>query len=416
MTFHRHRFTVPAFIRLVAPDVQGRSLPSTAGLTGRPNPRIAAPAAGFTLIELILSLTILAAVASIVLTTVAEFGERTRYEETERRGETIQAAVTGTPGAPSRFAADMGRFPLVTDTREGRELAEIYRCPYDRDAGGTAFMDSSQFEKFRYTTRFFSLREPGHYVFGGETAVPDPWPSAGEITLNAGWRGPYLVWRHATLTDNWGRPWQLNTASERAPVWRDHGGGDPARQGDEIRGIRTLGHDGIDEVDDDPGAPDTYPDEIQTYPFHENLLFAEVTVSLMTNNLPVSTNVFDRLRVFLYQPFCTTNEAGVCEIAAWLNAPTNGVVYRTQTGGTDTYAGDYTDLGDAPPAAVYAGAVWETNGWHTVTFTNVPGGVRKLWGYACKSGETHGVRSRLLSVELLPGRTHPIQLHLTEDF
>jgi prepilin-type N-terminal cleavage/methylation domain-containing protein len=64
---------------------------------------------GFTLIELILSLTILAAVASIVLTSAANIVERRRYEETEHRGETARlpssARRTSPAGSPPIWGA-----------------------------------------------------------------------------------------------------------------------------------------------------------------------------------------------------------------------------------------------------------------------------------------------------------------------
>ena len=366
---------------------------------------------GFTLIELILTLTILAAVASIVLTTATELGERTRYEETERRGLMIQSAVIGSPDTPSRLAADLGRFPMVIDAAEGRELAELY------DAG-IATNDA-----LGYAARTILLTPSAErFTFG--TAIDfngtnNPLGDA-EVTLGAGWRGPYLTWRHERLTDNWGRPWERlarETGTEE-PAWLSSD--DTPALGTEILGIRTLGRDGVDEIDDDTAAPDTYPDEIQTYAFSSNALFATLTVQVWTNAAAplyrgfASSKLF--LRVFLYQPACTCEKAGVCELAAWrsTNATDNGCVYRVQTHNETAPAVVTPRAADSPYAFLPTAAKWESVS--RLDFTGVPAGVRKVWAYAYAPGEDHGLRSPLTAVDLRPGRTHLIDLYLTEPF
>lgn len=367
---------------------------------------------GFTLIELILSLTILAAVASIVLTTATELGERTRYEETERRGLMIQSAVVGTPDTPSRLAADLGRFPMVIDAAGGRELAELY------DAG-IATNDA-----LGYATRAIRLTPSAErFTFG--TAIDfngtnNPLGDA-EVTLGAGWRGPYLTWRYERLTDNWGNPWELfagNARAEAEPGWLSSG--DTIEPGTEILGIRTLGRDGEDESALGSTAPDTYPDEIQAYAFSSNALFATLTVQVWTNAAAplcrgfVAPNLF--LRVFLYQPACTCEKAGVCELAAWrsTNATDNGCVYRVQTHNETSPAVVIPRAADSPYAFLPTAAKWESVS--RLDFTDVPAGVRKVWAYAYAPGGDHGLRSPLTAVDLRPGRTHLIDLYLTEPF
>lgn len=364
---------------------------------------------GFTLIELILSLTILAAVASIVLTTATDLGERSRYEETERRGERIQEAVIGLPDAPSRFATDLGRFPMVADETKGRELAELY------DA------DTSTNTVFVYASRSLNLTPSAdRATYGSVTDFNGTNNPLGdvEITLGAGWRGPYLTWRYAKLTDNWGRPWERlarGTETEE-PAWLS--ANDTSPLGTEILGIRTLGRDGTDETQEGSNDPDTYPDEIQTYAFPSNALFATLAVQVWTNAAvspyrgPASSNLF--LRVFLYQPACTYEKAGVCEVAAWrsTNTTDNGYACRVQSHGETVptvVAG-----GDETYAFLHTSASWDTPS--IVTFADVPAGVRKLWAYAYAPGESHGLRSALTVLDLRPGRTQLVDLYLTESF
>ena len=380
------------------------------------NTRALSPS-GFTLIELILSLTILAALGSIVLTTLTEAEDLKRYEETENRGEQIQAAVLGTPAEPSRFLADLGRFPLVVMEKEGCELMELY---------AESIMTNMA---LRYATRILTL-DPArdHFSFGGLhdfAGTVNPL-SVAAITLGAGWRGPYLTWRHETLTDHWGRPWELAAydAASQSLDWRGVTASDVGSL--EIRGIRTLGRDGVDEVEEDTSAPNTYPDEIQTFTFSSNALYAAVTVQLFTLNMtppyerPVASNHV--LRVFLYQPVCTAQEAGLCEVAAWRNAPgQEGVDYRVQTDAQtvpDRYEGTNALALTADYPMLRTTAHWgpALAAWQEVTFHHVPLGVRKLWAYAYVPGEPGGLRSPLSSFEIQPGRTSVLNLYLTEAF
>jgi hypothetical protein len=151
-----------------------------------------------------------------------------------------------------------------------------------------------------------------------------------------------------------------------------------------------------------------------------------LTVQVYTNaasapyGRPVASNLF--LRVFFYQPVCTREEAGVCEIAAWRNAPgAEDADTRIQTDAMTApvlYDGTNAAARAADYPALRTTAQWgpAASAWHEVTFTGVPIGIRKLWAYAYAPGGSHGLRSALAAVELRPGRTHLIDLYLTEPF
>ncbi|WP_431066195.1 type II secretion system protein [Methylotuvimicrobium sp.] len=88
------------------------------------------PAAGFTLLEMVLVLFLMALVASAGLMLTEGVEDQAQYDETKRRMEIIRKAIVGDPtrtvnGSPeiSGFVADMGRLPGCI-----RELLEPIDC------------------------------------------------------------------------------------------------------------------------------------------------------------------------------------------------------------------------------------------------------------------------------------------------
>lgn len=124
---------------------------------------------GLTLLELMVVVFILAAVATTAASVVSEADDQARYELTSSRLEQLREAILGRAGGRSGFASDMGRLPASVD-----ELLEQGSAP------DFAWLGSD----------------------------PDP-------RLGAGWRGPYLD-RAPGAGDGYADGWGLDAT---APDW-----------------------------------------------------------------------------------------------------------------------------------------------------------------------------------------------------
>ena len=231
------------------------------------------PKSGMTLIELIVTLTIMAAVASIAIVTLSDMGATSRYEETERRGLAAQRAVIGQPGEISRFFNDMGRYPVVLDASDSSyALAELY----DQEQIGDAY-----YRSIHLPATFTNARS--------ELGNSDLFDAVTNVTMGAGWRGPYLLNRDKRFTDNWGNGWIVTSSNDYDPS--SEGWTASAETGNPITGILSEGM-----------GSDGYLAEPQVYPFYENSVFGYLDVNLAYTK--VCTNSF----VFLYVPDCPIDE------------------------------------------------------------------------------------------------------------
>ncbi|ATG91562.1 hypothetical protein MKLM6_3372 [Methylomonas koyamae] len=100
---------------------------------------------GFTLLEMVLVLFLMALVASAGLMLTEGVEDQAKYDETKRRMELIRKAIVGDPtrtinGAPEivGFVADMGRLPNCL-----RELAEAFDCTSPGSPLPTSAFDSN---------------------------------------------------------------------------------------------------------------------------------------------------------------------------------------------------------------------------------------------------------------------------------
>jgi prepilin-type N-terminal cleavage/methylation domain-containing protein len=172
---------------------------------------------GFTLLELVLVLGILAALTAVAVRSMDAIQEQARYDDARRGMDGIDAAVVGVPNEreadgsamATGFVADVGRLPRATGADPATQLQELWANPANLLP--------------------FAMR---------------PAPSDAEVIVGTGWRGTYLrlgIGR-TTLTDGWGRPYDLLKADAATPV----------AAGDEIVAIRSRGADGL--VDAGPAA------------------------------------------------------------------------------------------------------------------------------------------------------------------
>ena len=153
---------------------------------------------GFTLVEVLVVMLILVAMASVTLETTSELAFQGRYEVTKDRYEKIKQAIIGRPdvlinGQPdiSGFVVDMGRLP-----NNIRELLDQNYCLVERTIdettnGGTAEADCNAITVNSWITQ---TGWNGPYLTIAKTvtdagAFPDGWgsESAGVTDLNYGW-------------------------------------------------------------------------------------------------------------------------------------------------------------------------------------------------------------------------------------
>ncbi len=117
---------------------------------------------GMTLIELLIVLGIMAALATVALTTLDGMGDRTRMDTTRARLDAIEEAIVGDGLKPGRFVSDMGRLPVVhydkpnpagsgtVATEEGETLIELWNS-YNLAA------DASVYDYSRMAVDYFKV-------------------------------------------------------------------------------------------------------------------------------------------------------------------------------------------------------------------------------------------------------------------
>ena len=202
---------------------------------------------GFTLIELVLVLIILAILASAALNLVEVQVDQTRFETTQRTINNVENAIfVEKQGADGRsfmsgFAVDMGRPPMTLEDPEDatiltlRELWAPTGLPAYQSLPATADNVSTTTDS------------------DGDTVAADQ-----NVRISAGWRGPYLQLPVGAtqLTDGWGhRMVSLTTGTTGADYshLRADGDEDITVVNTPVYGVRSLGRD-----DDTVTAPTAY--------------------------------------------------------------------------------------------------------------------------------------------------------------
>lgn len=165
---------------------------------------------GLTLVEMLVALAIMMALASVAVVATTDIMDQSRFETTQRSLGEVEHAVLGPSGEHqpdgtlrvSGFVADIGRLPMVRGVVGEVQLRELWMSA-----------DPS-----------FTLP-----AFGIGTPLGDS-----EVRVPAGWRGPYLRFPPGTakLVDGWNNSYLSLRADET-----------PAPDGEEVKIVRTLGRD-----------------------------------------------------------------------------------------------------------------------------------------------------------------------------
>ena len=163
---------------------------------------------GFTLIEMLVVLAILAAVTTLAIRSAGNLQSQARYQQTTREMEDISAAIIGTahsrePDGTAQvtgFVADMGRLPRAVGSDPLTQLQELW------------------------------IQPAGAVLYGARSPSFDS-----SVTIVSGWRGPYLLlgMGKTELRDGWGNPFDLLKADQTTVV----------NAGDAVEVLRSRGSD-----------------------------------------------------------------------------------------------------------------------------------------------------------------------------
>ncbi|MDR2168867.1 MAG: type II secretion system GspH family protein [Planctomycetaceae bacterium] len=120
---------------------------------------------GMTLIELLIVLGILAALAGMTLTLVSEMDSSNRQNITKSKLDQLESIITGNNNQTSQFINDTGRLPVKIDG-DGKELSELW--------------NKEIFENTENITVNYN------------SSIENDLPITIPVTLNVGWKGPYI--------------------------------------------------------------------------------------------------------------------------------------------------------------------------------------------------------------------------------
>ena len=190
---------------------------------------------GFTLLELVVVLSILAVLTTVAMRSVSQIEDTNRYEANQRIMDGLKGAVVGSEDdraadgsrTVNGFVADMGRLPrTVLETDGTLSLAELWRRPVAPGDDADAYL--------------FRIRPATT-----ENGVPADGVD-NQVLVPGGWRGPYvrLPLGASQLTDGWGNA-VVNGPSGTYPRLRDALDAALTGPDQEISIIRHLGANGV---------------------------------------------------------------------------------------------------------------------------------------------------------------------------
>jgi prepilin-type N-terminal cleavage/methylation domain-containing protein len=201
---------------------------------------------GMTLIELLIVLGILAVLAGMTLTLVSEMDNTSRQNTTKTKLDQIESAIIGNSEHYSKFINDTGRLPVIVEGENGKQFSELW--------------DNSLFAP----AEDINLN---HELFDGVFI---------NVTLNVGWKGPYLNVPNGKLYDGFGNDFWIKKNNENNTPQDDDTDTEENEINDEIDdifwdyhnpnstdpiSIIKFGSLGNDNKLDDPKKPETETEE-----------------------------------------------------------------------------------------------------------------------------------------------------------
>jgi type II secretory pathway pseudopilin PulG len=349
-----------------------------------------------TLVELIVVLSIIVAIASVAIVSMDGINDNSRYSETKRRGGLVKQIIDGdSTFAAGAFVSDMGRLPYVINPLKQALLAEVY---YSEDL--INIFDSSML--YRTSEYSNSTNDWGGVLSAGAFSFPS---SLLPVKLDCGWRGPYLNVSKNSFYDGWGNPWSVKISSDNSWIGTFSETDTPSFQ-KTIFGIISLGKNNLKD-----SAPTDWTNRDLQFNFDKNRMTSMLNIQIYYPDTSVSPKVFrpldsafmDHIRVALFAPYVThdgTASDNVKRILAVNNAGTKNI--------TITPAADvsYPHYENKTPA------LWE--GVHGVTLYNLSPGCRKIFVYGFKSSTaSNKFGSSLLTINLHPGM-NVLNVYLSE--
>ncbi len=249
---------------------------------------------GMTLIELLIVLGIMAALATVALTALDGMGDRTRADTTRSRLDAIEEAIVGDGRSPGRFISDMGRLPVkhdqipnpanpsvLRDTQAGEGLVELWSPLDDNYARRPVVRFFNGFESDSepiYITAMTSHGVPPVDTDGvaarfPETGLSSPDPASALIVeLPGGWQGPYLQVGGDRLFDGFGNAFHFTQDQPAYPprrtdlvppiVWRPITDEDLDERR-ELTGVASYGRDNREDSTTPDDEDWTHRDEVR---------------------------------------------------------------------------------------------------------------------------------------------------------
>lgn len=201
---------------------------------------------GMTLIELLVVLGLMAAIATVALTTLDSMGDRTRADTSRNRLDMIEEAIVGDGLDAGRFVSDMGRLPVVWSDIDGSRLSELWLpgIPDDTSDDVNDPYDTPAIVGFGHNTLELKIWNDVYVddntkdLWFNDDGDSDGYGDHLVVTLECGWRGPYIQVAGSALYDGFGNGFELTTEEEWEPVealrlWPDQS----------IREVASLGRD-----------------------------------------------------------------------------------------------------------------------------------------------------------------------------
>lgn len=221
-----------------------------------------------TLLELVITLAVLAALTAAVFSMGTESIDKIRYDRTIREGRNIQSAVWNDEPGGHCFLSDMGRLPQFSpafSAKSGATLNELFDYNTMKNVGSREIKLNKNeiLGHLMGTPRVKDIDL--NWVNGNwNNIIPD-------IKITCGWNGPYITSFSNKQLDGWGREWLMLGNDGKYDV--------APKTEKEIWGLRSYGSDNQYQVSGTILTDNKSP-------FSEDIIFPFITPGLPDGDKP----------------------------------------------------------------------------------------------------------------------------------